>query len=411
MTEAVTSSGSASSPQLTDAPPFPQDRTCPYRPPAGYDRLREGGPLRRVSLFNGRVVWVVTRHDLARRLLADRRLSSDRSRTDFPAVSPRAEAARRRPLGFIALDPPEHGVQRRMLISEFTVKRIKSMRSDVERIVRGFLDEMLAAGPPADLVSAFSLPVPSMVICRLLGVPYDDHEFFQDASRRLIQGGTVEQTLTARDELTAYLGGLIDTMTVEGGAGLLGRLVAEQLAAGELAREDLVSTSVLLLVAGHETTASMISLGVITLLDHPEQLAALRANPETVPFAVEELLRYLSIADIAGSRVATADIEVGEHTIRAGEGVLIVNSIPNFDENVFADPGRFDIDRSARHHLAFGFGVHQCLGQNLARMELEVALTALFERIPTLRLAVPVDDLTIRPGSTIQGVNELPVTW
>ncbi len=408
MTEAFTSPTPPGSP---DAPPFPQDRTCPYQPPAEYDRMRESGPLRRIELYDGRNAWVVTRHDIARRLLADRRLSSNRLNPGFPFTSPRFEAARRRPFGFIGMDPPEHGVQRRMLISDFTVKRIKSMRGDIERIVHGFIDDMLAAGPPLDLVSAFSLPVPSMVICDLLGVPYEDHEFFQDASRRLVQSETAEQSIEAREDLQTYLGGLVDAMVTDPGPGVLGRLVAGQLADGDLDREHLIGIGVLLLVAGHETTASMTSLGVITLLEHPDQLAALRADPAAMPSAVEELLRYLSIADLAGSRVATEDIEIDGLTVHAGDGVIVANSIPNRDDAVFEHADEFDIHRSARHHLAFGYGVHQCLGQNLARLELEVGLSALFERIPTLRLAVPVDELIPRSATTIQGVNELPVTW
>lgn len=298
-----------------------------------------------------------------------------------------------------------------MTISEFTVKRIKGMRPDVERIVHGFLDQMLAAGPPADLVSQFALPVPSMVICELLGVPYADHDFFQDASRRLVQATDAAGAIAARQDFEHYLDGLITTMQAKPGPGLLHNLVTRQLAAGEIDREELISTALLLLVAGHETTASMTSLSVITLLEHPDQHAALRADPTLLPGAVEELLRYLAIADIAGGRVATADIEIDGQLIREGEGVIVTNSIANRDSSVFENPDAFDVHRSARHHLSFGYGVHQCLGQNLARLELEVILTALFERIPTLRLAVPVDQLTLRPGTTIQGVNELPVTW
>ncbi|MCW2939798.1 MAG: cytochrome [Actinomycetia bacterium] len=402
---------SVAAPSTPDTHPFPRARTCPYRLPADYDRLRESGPLQQVRLYDGRPAWVVTRYDVARRLLADPRLSSDRNHANFPFLSPRFEAIRRQRMTFIAMDQPEHGRQRRMLISEFTVKRIRSMRDEIERIVHGFIDELLAAGPPADLVGRFSLPVPSMVICRLLGVPYEDHELFQDASRRLLQSETADGVLAAREELAAYLDRLIVSREGRGGPGLIGRLVAERLPTGELEREDLVSMSILLLVAGHETTASMISLSVITLLDHPDQLAALRAEPDVMPSAVEELLRYLSIADLAGMRVATADIDVDGQTVRAGDGVIVANSISNRDGEAFENPESFDVHRSARHHLAFGYGVHQCLGQNLARVELEVALGALFDRIPTLRLAVPVEDLTLRPATTIQGVNELPVTW
>jgi cytochrome P450 len=406
MTETV------ATPQTEDAPAFPNDRTCPYQLPDGYTKLRDAGDtLRKVTLFDGRTAWVVTKHEAARTLLADPRLSSDRAHEDFPATSARIQGFRDRQPAFISMDPPEHGPKRRMLISDFTVRHIKGMRADIERIVHGFIDDMLAAGPTADLVSQFALPVPSMVICELLGVPYADHEFFQDASRRLVQSTDLESTRQARDDLDHYLDGLITELQAGPADGLLGHLVHNQFANGEMSREELISTGLLLLVAGHETTASMTSLSVITLLDHPDQLAALRADPDLVPAAVEELLRYLAIADIAGGRVAKADIEIDGQVIRAGDGVIVTNSIANRDGSVFEEPDTFDVHRSARHHLAFGYGVHQCLGQNLARLELEVIITALFDRIPTLRLAVPVDELKLRPGTTIQGVNELPVTW
>ncbi|WP_438489828.1 cytochrome P450 [Streptomyces sp. S186] len=405
-------SDTATTPQATEAPAFPSDRTCPYQLPQGYAELRDApGPLHRVTLYDGRQAWVVTKHEAARKLLADPRLSSDRTDANFPATSPRFEAVRESRPAFIGLDPPEHGAKRRMTISEFTVKRIKGMRPEIEEIVHGFLDEMLASGSPADLVSQFALPVPSMVICRLLGVPYADHDFFQDASRRLVQATDAASASAARDELGRYMDGLITAFQAEPGSGLVGSLVAEQLANGEIDREELVSTALLLLIAGHETTASMTSLSTITLLAHPEQYAALRDDRSLVPGAVEELLRYLAIADVAGGRVATADIEIEGCLIRVGEGVLVVNSIANRDGTVYEDPDAFDVRRSARHHLSFGFGVHQCLGQNLARLELEVILNALMDRVPTLQLATPVDQLKLRPGTTIQGVNELLVTW
>jgi pentalenic acid synthase len=399
-------------PQTADAPAFPSDRTCPYQLPEQYTELRDGGgSLRKVTLYDGRPAWVATKHEAARKLLADPRLSADRTHEDFPATSARIQSLREQRPAFISMDPPEHGAKRRMLISEFSVKRIKAMRPDIERIVHGFIDDMLAAGPPADLVSQFALPVPSMVICQLLGVPYADHELFQDASRRLVQATDPAEASAGRHDLAEYMDRLITTLQTEPAPGLLNNLIADQLAHGEIDREELVSSALLLLVAGHETTASMTSMSVITLLEHPDQHAALRADPGLVPGAVEELLRYLAIADIAGGRIAKADIEIDGQLIKAGEGVIVANSIANRDGSMFAEPDTFDVQRSARHHIAFGYGVHQCLGQNLARLELEVIIKALFDRIPTLHLAVPVDQLTLRPGTTIQGVNELPVTW
>ncbi|MFG3257534.1 cytochrome P450 [Streptomyces sp. NPDC048172] len=398
-----------------EPPGFPSDRTCPYHLPEQYNRLRDkAGSLHQVTLYDGRRAWVVTGYETARALLADPRLSSDRNHEGFPATSPRQDGLRDAEPAFIGLDPPEHGPRRRMVIKDFTVRRVKAMRPGIEQIVHGFLDEMIASGPPADLVSRFALPVPSMVICQLLGVPYADHDFFQDASRRLVQSVDAAETRAARSELADYLDDLVADVQHEGREpreGLLASMAAEQAAQGTVRRAELVSNAILLLVAGHETTASMTSLSVITLLGNPEQHAALMADPSLVPGAVEELLRYLAIADVAGGRVAKSDIEIDGRLIRAGEGVLISNSMANRDSSAFEDPDTLDVRRAARHHLAFGYGVHQCLGQNLARLELEIILTTLFDRLPTLRLAVPVENLTLRPGTTIQGVDALPVTW
>ncbi|MFH8336785.1 cytochrome P450 [Streptomyces sp. AM6-12] len=391
---------------------FPQDRTCPYHPPTGYAPLREQRPLARVTLYDGREIWMVTGHAIARALLADPRLSSDRRRAEFPAISPRFEGVRDRRVALLGQDDPEHQRQRRMMIPSFTVKRAGGLRPGIQRIVDGLLDAMIEQGPPAELVSAFALPVPSMVICDLLGVPYADHEFFEEQSRRLLRGPTAEDSQGARDRLEEYLGGLVDAKArqSEPGDGVLDDLVHQQLAQGTLERADLVSLAVILLVAGHETTANMISLGTFTLLQNPGRLAELRADPALLPAAVEELMRMLSIAD-GLARVALEDIEIDGTTIRAGEGVFFSTSVINRDPGQYPDPDVLDFHRPTRHHVAFGFGIHQCLGQNLARAELEIALGTLLARLPGLKLAAPAEEIPFKPGDTIQGMLELPVTW
>ncbi|MEU4210729.1 cytochrome P450 [Streptomyces sp. NPDC026206] len=393
------------------APAFPQDRTCPYQPPAGYPELAARGPVGRMTLYDGRQVWAVTGHAEARALLIDPRLSSDRKNPSFPVTVPRVEDQAAVDIPLLGFDDPEHGRQRRMLIPRFSLKRVAAMRPGMQAVVDDLIDAMLDRGPQADLVSAFALPLPSMVICRLLGVPYADHDFFEGCSRALLSADTAQESRVAREDLRAYLRRLIDAkQSTTPGGGLLDELVAERLAEGHLDRDQLVMTALILLVAGHETTANMIALGTYTLLEHPGQLAALRADPGLMPGAVEELLRYLSIAD-GMVRVATEDIELGGHTIRAGDGVLLPASVINRDAAVYERPDTLDVRRSARHHVAFGYGVHQCLGQNLARAEMEIALTTLFARIPTLRLAVAPDEVPIKPGDTLQGLYALPVTW
>ncbi|MEU3831923.1 cytochrome P450 [Streptomyces microflavus] len=394
----------------TAATPFPQDRGCPYHPPAGYEPLRAGRPLSRVTLFDGRSVWAVTGHALARRLLADPRLSTDRTHPDFPVPAERFANVEQRRVALLGVDDPEHNVQRRMLIPSFSVKRIGALRPRIQETVDRLLDAMERQGPPAELVSAYALPVPSMVICALLGVPYADHEFFEECSQRLLRGPGAADVNRARDELEEYLGALIDRKRTDPGEGLLDELIHRDHPDGPVGREELISFAVILLVAGHETTANMISLGTFTLLRHPEQLAALRAGETTTTVVVEELLRFLSIAE-GLQRLATEDMEVDGTTIRKGEGVVFSTSLINRDADVFPRAETLDWDRPARHHLAFGFGVHQCLGQNLARAELDIAMRTLFERLPNLRLAVPAQEIPHKPGDTIQGMLELPVAW
>ncbi|NUR83323.1 MAG: cytochrome P450, partial [Nonomuraea sp.] len=386
---------------MTETEPvaFPQDRTCPYHPPTAYDPLRATRPLSRITLYDGRPAWLVSGHALARELLSDQRLSTDRTHPDFPAPTERFAAVKNRRVALLGVDDPKHRTQRRMMVPSFTLRRAVELRPQIQRIVDERLDAMIAQGPPAELVSAFALPVPSMVICALLGVPYADHEFFEGQSRRLLRGPTVDDVQDARNQLDAYFEELIDSKLKlpEPGDGVLDELVHEQLREGLLDRQEVISFATILLVAGHETTANMISLGTFTLLQHPEQLAELRGNAELLPGAVEELMRMLSIAD-GLLRRATEDIEAGGTTIRAGDGVVFATSVINRDEDVYPAPDALDWHRSARHHVAFGFGIHQCLGQNLARAELEIALHTLFDRLPTLRLAAPADESPFKPG-------------
>ncbi|MGW5397980.1 cytochrome P450 [Streptomyces sp. NPDC003952] len=389
---------------------FPQDRTCPYHPPAAYAPLRTGRPLSRVTLFDGRSVWVVSGHAEARALLSDGRLSADRQNLSFPAPTRRFRGLSNRRAALLGVDDPVHNTQRRMLIPSFSLGRTAALRPRIQETVDRLIDAMTAAGTAAELVGAFALPVPSMVICALLGVPYEDHEFFESQSRRLLRGPEPADVEDAREQLDGYLRELIGHKREHPGEGLLDELIVRRLETGETDVEELVALAAILLIAGHETTANMISLGTFTLLSHPEQLAELRAEPSLLPAAVEELMRFLSIAD-GMLRVAAEDIEIGGATIRADDGVIFSTSVINRDEAVFTEPDTLDWHRPTRHHLAFGFGIHQCLGQNLARAEMEIALGTLFTRLPGLRLAAEPDRIPFKPGDTVQGMLELPVAW
>ncbi|EQD86027.1 cytochrome P450 [Saccharopolyspora erythraea D] len=388
-------------------------RTCPYSPPREYERLRSQEPVKRVRTIGGGTAWLVTRHEDVRRVLSDPRMSSDRTMPGFPSLVPgrRAIVAENKQ-AMIGMDGQEHAEARRAVIGEFTVRRINRMRPRIQEIVDECVDRMLAAGGPVDLVRELSLPVPSLVICELLGVPYSDHDFFQSRSALMISRSTPPER--RRDvvlELRRYLDELVAEKVREPADDLLGRQVAQQSEKGEVDREGLVSLAFLLLIAGHETTANMISLGTLALLDNPDQLTRITEDPARTPAAVEELLRYFSIVDGATSRTALADIEIGGVLIREGEGVVAVGLSANRDPEAFDSPDELDLDRQARNHVAFGFGAHQCLGQNLARVELQIVFDTLFRRIPGLRLADGLDGIRFKDDALVYGAHEMSVTW
>jgi cytochrome P450 len=399
---------------LPEIPAFPMARAqeCPLDPPPQLALLRTRSPVVRVRIWDGSTPWLITGHDDQRAVLSDPRFSADARRPGYPHVAEGA-VARSSSTSFMQMDDPEHARLRRYVTADFAIKRVEALRPRIQDIVDELIDKMLAAGPRADLVEAFALPVPSLVICELLGVPYADHEFFETNSRVLVSGSAKpEEVVAANQQLTSYLGELVDAETRKPRDGLLSRLTAQEYRAGTLSRDELAELALLLLAGGHGTTANMIALGTVALLEHPNQVAALReGGPDLAAGAVEELLRYLTITHSGRRRVATEDVELGGQLIRAGEGVIVANDLANRDERVFADPDRLDIHRDARRHLAFGFGVHQCLGQSLVRVELQVVFDTLFRRIPTLALAAPCHELPFKWGGLIYGVAKLPVTW
>ncbi|MFD5438012.1 cytochrome P450 [Kitasatospora sp. NPDC127067] len=385
---------------------------CPFGPPPAYTEAAASAPLTRGDLPGGDSCWLATGYAEVRTILSDRRFSADIRHPSFPLlVAGDREQITATP-SFLNLDDPEHARLRRMVTGDFLVKRVQAMRPDIQRIVDEALDTMTDGRTEADLVADFALPVPSLVICLLLGVPYEDHEFFQGVGRTLLSNAsTSEQRLAARDEMLEYLEGLATRKRAEPRDDIISRLAVRD----DLTPREVASTGILLLIAGHETTANMISLSTALLLDRPEQIARL-ADPAALPGAVEELLRHLTIVHTGVARVALEDVELGGTTVRAGEGVIAMLSTANRDEEVFGGADRLpvdelDLDRDARRHLAFGFGVHQCLGQPLARAELQIALATLFRRLPGLRLTVPRDELAFRTESFIYGMRSLPVTW
>ncbi|GAB3373596.1 cytochrome P450 [Amycolatopsis echigonensis] len=392
---------------------FPMKRTCPFAPPPGYDRFRDARAHYVELEHSGQRAWVLNRHEDLRAMLNDPRFSSNRFNPGFPILF--KDGQQRRPKlrpSLIAMDAPEHGPARRSVVGEFTVKRMKALQPRIQEIVDQHIDAMLAGDQPADLVSALSLPVPSLVICEQLGVPYSDHDFFQKHSSQILnRESSVEERGHAVEELQNYLSKLVSLKETAPADDLLSRQIAKKREEGAYDHDDLVSLAFLLLIAGHETTANMISLGTVALLENPDALAAIKEDPGKTLDAVEELLRYFTIAELATTRVALEDVDIAGVTIKAGEGVLGLSYAANFDPEVFPEPERLDITRGGRHHVAFGFGAHQCLGQNLARMELQIVFDTLFRRIPTLRLAVPVEQLPFKHDSGVFGLYCLPVSW
>jgi cytochrome P450 len=392
------------------APSMARADGAPLDPPPQYARLREEAPISRVSVYGGRVTaWLVTRWEDARTVLASPGVSAQSSRPDFPTS---IKGTRAMPPGyFFGQDDPVHDTFRKALTREFMVKRIEALREPTVRIFGQLLDSMVAGGAPADFVEAVALPLPSLVICALLGVPYEDHDFFQSHSKVLIDTAvTGEEKNAAHVALGDYLQRLVEDRRKQRQDDLVSRL-AEHVDAGTFSVRDAADVGAFLLFAGHETTANMIGLGVLALLDHPDQLPRLYAGRAELANAVEELLRYLTIAHRGLTRMALEDITVGDVTIRAGEGVIILLNSANRDEGIFDDPDTLDLARTnARQHLAFGYGIHQCLGQPLARMELQIVLPEVFRRLPDLRIA-PGQDVAFKQTSAAYGPSYMPVSW
>lgn len=397
-------------------PAFPMARAagCPFAPPPALRRLHAEKPVSKVRLWDGSTHWLVTRYEDQRALYGDRRLSVDTTRDGFPYLNAAfRDTASRTPPSFLNMDDPDHARIRRMVTGPFTVRRIEALRPAIQRMTDELIDTMLAGPSPVDLVEALALPLPSLVICEMLGVPYEDHDFFQSHSKvALRRDVTAAEARAAAGALSGYLGEQLDRKLAEPADDLLSAFAA-RMRDGELSRLEATMLGQLLLGAGHETSANMIALGVLTFLEHPDQLAIVRDtdDPEVLARAAEEMLRYLTVVHHGQRRLALADLEIGGQVVRAGEGVIIPGATGNWQDDVFPDPGRLDVRRDARRHMAFGFGIHQCLGQQLARLELQVVYGTLFRRVPTLRLATGIDEIPFKDDGIVYGVYELPVTW
>ncbi|MDX3102740.1 cytochrome P450 [Nonomuraea angiospora] len=395
---------------MTQAPQLPLEmRRNGFDPVEELGRVRDDqGVLWQQTPF-GMPAYLVLRYEDVREVFSDATRFS--SRMPFPdaAELSEQEQAKLRAGNLIAFDPPEHTRLRRMLTPEFTVRRMRRLEPRIAEIVESALDDLERAGKPADLVAHFALPVPSMVICELLGVPYADREEFQGrAARQLDLSAPVEDRNAARREERAYMAGLVARAQADPGEDMLGMLVREH--GEELSTDELIGIASLLLLAGHETTSNMLGLGTLALLRHPDQLAMIRDDPARVEPAVEELLRWLSIVPSL-IRMTTTEVEIAGHTIPAGSLVAPSPLAANRDRALIDTPDTLDITRGAAGHVAFGHGVHHCLGAPLARMEMRIAFPALLKRFPGLALAEPDAEPDFRVFSGVYGMHSLHVTW
>lgn len=390
---------------------LPIERQHPLHPPFDLGQLREKRPLCRLAYPDGHVGWVVTSHSLARSVLGDGRFSTRWDLMRQPVRRPATEGLFHGPTvsgWFLGMDPPEHTRFRRLLTGRFTMRRMSDLQPRIQRIVDDHLDAMEDTGPPVDLVESFAVPIPGMAICELLGVPEGDREEFQQLTEALDSlEGTLAEGTAAWEQLTKRLRKLIEEKAARPGDDLLSDLVGTS----ELSLDELTGVAALLVDGGLSTTANMLALGVFALLSHPEKLEGLRANPASMNNAVEELLRYLTIFQFGTTRTALEDVYLEGQLIKADETITVSLPAANRDPEKYSCPDELELTRVTSGHLAFGHGVHMCLGQHLARIELRVGYSSLFRRFPKLRLAAAADSIPTRDDMFIYGVHELPVRW
>ncbi|MEU8699356.1 cytochrome P450 [Streptomyces sp. NPDC048680] len=395
--------------------PVTREAGAPLDPPAEYTGLREEQPIVKVRFPNGSAGWLVTRFEEGSQVFTDPRLSARRPRHDTPEGEV-AEAGEDAPFdaGFVMMDEPEHGAYRRLLTARFTPKAVQNkLQPYLDKVVDEHLDA-IAAGPETfDFVQAMALPIPCLVICELLGVPYEDRDGFHEATVDLMD---MAKSREERDKgahwLIDYITELVaDKRRTGARDGILAELIHKT--DGDdaaLTEKQLIGLGVLLLFAGHDTTAAMMGLSTLTLLTHHEQREQMLAHPEKIGTTVEELMRYLTIVQFGLGRVAKEDLELAGAPIKKGDLVVVAMNAANRDPRAFQDPDTLDIDRKMVRHMGFGYGVHACLGQNVARAELRTVLPKLFQRFPNLRLATPLEEVPMDFTGTNYGVRKLMVT-
>jgi cytochrome P450 len=393
-----------------DSSPVKFTPALPGQPAADTRTISRDRPVFRAELPDGRIVWLVSGYENVRQMIIDQRFSRALAVAPGqarPGVEMFAAGS------ILGMGPPEHTRLRKLVASAFTVRRVEALRPRAASIVGELIDALLDRAQPADLVTGFSLPLPTRVICEMLGVPAADLEQFHAWSDVIIGDWQrdSDEIMTALAELYGYFGALLEIKRAQPAEDLVSALIAARDDADRLSEEELTVMCCTLLIGGHETMANEINLSLLLLFDHPDEAAKLRADPGLIPGAVEELLRYARLGSLPPARMTREDVEIGGVTIPAGEQVMPLIGTANKDPSVFSDPDRFDVTRDAANHLTFGAGVHHCLGAQLARVELQEAFRGPIGRLPGLRLAVPASELEFKPGMAIHSLRELPVRW
>ncbi len=399
---------------MTDTDTFPPRRTDPFAAPPEYAQWRDRCPVQKVTFPNGQEVWAFTTHEGVREILGQhdvKNLTANRFDPKFPALRAGVGGVPESS-NLLYMDEPEHGRMRRMLASFFSQKRALGMRDGFQASVDRTIDDMIAAGPPCDLHTSLSLVIPSLVISQVLGVPYDRHEYFQSATDGILSLDTPKEEFGPLiRSLYDFMVEIVDRQAADpDDSQLPGYLLINHEPSGDITRGQIAGLCTLLIMAGHETTASTISMTVIELLRTGlwDQLVA---DPTLAPKFAEEGLRIQSIADFSILRLAKRDFEVQGQQIRAGEGVVALLAAANHDPAAFPDPMRMDPSRDNRRHVGLGFGVHSCLGQNIARVELDVVFQTLARRLPTLQLDIAQEDIDWKHEAFAFGVRSVPVRW
>ncbi len=395
--------------------PYRREPSCPFDPDKEFTRLRAEEPISRIPLNGGDTAWLITRFADAREVLSDDRFSSELTPMGIVLPEPEnrtlaEELTSRQPGAFIEYDPPEHTRLRQLVNGEFSAQRMRALQPRVEQLVEEALDAMEAAGPPVDLVQMFALPIPTAIIGEMIGMPSEMMFDFPGLSQIMTDVmAPVEKLIPARDEMRAQMADLVARQRHDPGDNMLGRIIRQHGDAVDDA--ELAGIALLFLIAGHETTANMLGIGTAALLHNPDQLALVRDNPDLVENAVDEIVRYVSIPNHGEIRTAMDDVTIGGTLIEKGDQVLISLPSANRDEARFVDPDRLDVTRPPKTHLAYGHGIHYCVGRPLARLEMHVAFPALLRRFPTLRLAIPFEEVAFRWSNVTYGVHSLPVAW